>query len=82
MSIKATLAAVRALGLTAGYKAEYREYRVNYKGGKEATAHYTCDDYDAIGTARVMAANEAARMVKFSSEIIDEVRAEMALKRV
>ena len=32
----------------------YEEYRVNFKGGKEATAYYTVDLEDAINTARAM----------------------------
>jgi hypothetical protein len=30
------------------------EYRVNFKGGREATAYYTNDLADALSTARLM----------------------------
>ncbi len=33
---------------------EDNEYRVNFKAGKEATAYYTDDADDALGTARAM----------------------------
>lgn len=36
------------------YKTEWQEYRVNYVGGAEATAYYTNDMQDAVGTARKM----------------------------
>jgi len=41
------------LGLTLK-KTEYDEYRVNFKGGREATAYYTNDLQDAIDTAAAM----------------------------
>ena len=53
-SIKATLAAIKATGATA--RCVDGEYRVNTPGGKEATASYTNDAEDAIGTARAMMA--------------------------
>ena len=31
------------------------EYRVNYRGGKEATAYYTDDLADALSTGKIMA---------------------------
>jgi len=42
-------------------RTEYDEYRVNFKGGKEATAYYTDDIDDAIGTGKAMAAENAKR---------------------
>jgi hypothetical protein len=30
------------------------KWRINYRGGKEATAYYTTDDDDALGMARAM----------------------------
>jgi hypothetical protein len=36
------------------YSAEWEEYRVNYRNGREATAYYTTDIADAIGTAKAM----------------------------
>jgi hypothetical protein len=29
-------------------------WRINYRGGKGATAYYTTDDHDALGMARAM----------------------------
>jgi hypothetical protein len=45
--------AIRALGL-AVTKLD-GEWRINYRGGKEATAYYTADNDDAVGTAKAMA---------------------------
>jgi hypothetical protein len=33
---------------------EYDEFRVNFVAGREATAYYTSDLEDAIGTAKLM----------------------------
>ena len=33
---------------------EYEEYRVNFIGGREATAYYTTDLDDAIATGKAM----------------------------
>jgi hypothetical protein len=30
------------------------KWRINYRGGKEATAYYTTDDEDALGMGRAM----------------------------
>lgn len=35
-------------------KTEYGEYRVNFRGGREATAYYTNDLADAVATAIIM----------------------------
>lgn len=35
-------------------KSEDGEYVMNYKGGKEATAYYTNDLADAVGTGEIM----------------------------
>lgn len=40
----------RAWGCTIG-ATQWGEYRMNYKDGTEATAYYTDDLWDAIGTA-------------------------------
>ena len=56
MSIKATLAAIRALGLCAQYSAEWHEFRVSYQGNPAST-YYTDDREDALATARHMAGN-------------------------
>ena len=55
--IKETILAVRAAGCSCSRTRE-DEYRVNLKGGDEATAYYTQDAEDAIDTARAMV-NEA-----------------------
>ena len=50
MSIKDTLKAIRALGVPVKYSAAFKEYRV---GKDEASAYYTEDSADAIGTAKL-----------------------------
>ena len=45
---------LRHLGLTLTYKACYQEFRVNFINGGEATACYTDDLQDAIGTGIAM----------------------------
>jgi len=44
--------AIRAFGL-AVTKVDGK-WRINYRGGKEATAYYTTDDDDAMGMATAM----------------------------
>lgn len=44
---------VKAVGLVAT-RTECDEWRVNYRGGSEATAYYTDDADDAVATARAM----------------------------
>ena len=44
----------RDLGMTIRYNVGCDEYRVNFKGGTEATAYYTNDRDDAVLTARAM----------------------------
>jgi hypothetical protein len=44
--------AIRALGL-AVMKVDGK-WRINYRSGKESTAHYTTNDDDALGMARAM----------------------------
>jgi len=51
-ALKAAKPELRALGVTVTYKAEYQEYRVNFAGGREATAYYTTCPQDALDTAR------------------------------
>lgn len=43
---------VQAMGLTCRYS--FGEFRINYKGGREATAYYTSCPHDAVATARHM----------------------------
>lgn len=54
LTVKATLAAIRATGCTAG-RTQDGEYRVNLPGAGEGPAYYTHDAADAIGTAKDMA---------------------------
>lgn len=60
--LKGGLAAAKArlapLGVTINWKASTDEYRVNFIGGKEATAYYTNDLRDAVGTGEAMAAHK------------------------
>ena len=49
-----------ALGLTLKVT-DFEEYRVNYRGGKEATAYYTNDFEDAVGTGKAMSQYTAGR---------------------
>ena len=70
-NIKATLQAIRALGCTASYRNEGKEYRVNLPSpkGTEATAYYTNDADDAIATARHMAENNPTLSTQLQREI-------------
>ena len=42
------------IGIDLRYDVDTYEFRVNYRGGKEATAYYTDDLKDALGTAILM----------------------------
>jgi hypothetical protein len=53
MTCKEVEQAIRALGL-AVTRVDGR-WRINYRGGKEATAYYTTDDDDALGMANAAA---------------------------
>lgn len=53
-TIRAQLKADGIEDITITYSAEWEEYRVNFRGGSEATAYYTNDADDALGTARAM----------------------------
>jgi len=48
-------AQLKALGIQLQYSNDYNEYRVNLKGGREATAYYTNDLDDARDTGLYMA---------------------------
>ena len=50
------------LGMTITYRAQWNEYRVNFKDGSEATAYYTDEKSDAYETARDMAARRACML--------------------
>lgn len=64
MTIKQTIVAVHALGLTCSWSAEWKEFRIDYKrddprylGAPTFGSDYHADNReDAIGTARAMAA--------------------------
>lgn len=61
----ATLAAIRALGMTA--RCTDGEYRVAFRGrASEASAYYTDDAGDALSTARAMVAVHAPRMERLA----------------
>jgi hypothetical protein len=60
MTVKTAIATLRTLGMVLTRDPDAREYRVNFKGGQEATAYYTGDLEDAIATAQHMAAHRAA----------------------
>jgi hypothetical protein len=51
-TVRETVAAIRATGATVSCRGG--EWRVNVPDGTEATAYYTDDAEDALGTARVM----------------------------
>lgn len=59
LSVSATLAAIRNLGLQAGYTSEYQEYRITRHGlsreQAEREAYYTSDWQDAVDTAAAIA---------------------------
>ena len=58
-AMKPTLTDVRAqlrtVGVSISHRSDWNEYRVNYRGGREATAYYTDDLEDALGTGKLMA---------------------------
>jgi hypothetical protein len=55
-TFKATKAALKAIGITLSKTSNFpNEYRVNLLGGTEATAYYTNDLTDALGTGISMA---------------------------
>lgn len=56
---KGVAAELRGLGLTMRATGCGREVRVNFKGGDEATAYYTDDLSDALGTGQHMARSRA-----------------------
>lgn len=60
-----TLKAARILIREAGCvirRTDWGEYRVNFRGGKEATAYYTTDLTDAVDTARAMSKGNAVAL--------------------
>lgn len=80
MTIKATLAAIRAMRMSASYRAEYREYRITYPAyempsatRREDCACYTNDAQDAIGTATAMRKSEDDRQNGIDEAIAAEL---------
>ena len=59
LRFRPTLKAIHAMGMEATYDQDVDEYRVNIPGGTEATAYYTPDADDAIGTAKAMKEHRA-----------------------
>lgn len=55
MTIREAQAELRPLGIVLTKDVASGEYRVNYRGGEEATAYYTDDKVDALHTGREMA---------------------------
>lgn len=53
ITLKHAQSQLRAIGISLS-KNEYGEYRVNFKGGREETAYYTDDLYDAVSTGHHM----------------------------
>lgn len=51
LTLKQARAALARRGMVIAFDRDLDEYRVNFKGGREATAAYTSDLDDAIGTA-------------------------------
>ena len=56
---------LKPLGIEARYIRDTEEFRINFIGGKEATAYYTNDEADALGTGKAMA-KEAQRAIPVS----------------
>lgn len=54
MTFKEAQKWAQSKGLVLTKDADSGEYRVNFKGGKEATAYYTDDLPDAVGTGEAM----------------------------
>ena len=65
MSIRSTIAALKALGCKARYSTEWQEYRVTLPGlpadREEAIAYYTSDPADALDTGRAMTGKARAQ---------------------
>lgn len=51
---------LRTVGVAISFRAHSDEYRVNFRGGREATAYYTSDIEDALGTGLDMARRAVA----------------------
>jgi len=55
MTLVEAKAKVKSYGMVLRYSVDWQEYRVNFIGGKEETAYYTNDRFDAVMTAMSMA---------------------------
>ena len=53
LTLKEAAEALKACGMQIA--SQPGEYRVNYRGGREATAYYTDDLADALSTGKIMA---------------------------
>jgi hypothetical protein len=67
MTSKQIEQAIRALGLAV--TKVNGKWRINYRGGKEATAYYTTDDDDALGMARAMEVARGAAMTDLKQRL-------------
>lgn len=53
-TLRLVKATIHGMGMSVQWNSDTREFRVNFPGGAEATAYYTNDADDAIGTAKAM----------------------------
>lgn len=53
------------------HDADAREYRVNFKGGREETAYYTDDLMDAMQSGLLMAESRCIPRAKLAAEIAE-----------
>lgn len=56
LTLRAVRTALRTVGVAIAWVDGTGEYRVNFMGGREATAYYTEDLEDALLTGLIMAA--------------------------
>jgi len=71
-TLKAAQATLRALGLTLRRTGYGPELRVNFRGGREATACYTDDLDDALGTGREMARQRDAATAATGRPVVSQ----------
>lgn len=74
MNVKQTQAAIRALGLKV--TRVDGEWRVNLPANREATAHYTTDNDDALGTAQAMAKRIQAPKGGILKKVVRDLKAQ------
>ncbi len=58
MTVKEAIEKLRAVDVIIK-RTDHNEFKVNFRGGKEATAYYTNDLDDAVGTGLSMARDKA-----------------------